>query len=79
LVNEAELSAHGSVEAWTTVRVAAAGFQPPYRIGYVKLDDGPRLLTRFDFDPAQRLERRSRVTIERSAADGLLRAHPEQA
>jgi hypothetical protein len=61
------------------VRVAAAGFQPPYRIGYVKLDDGPRVLALFASDAAERVGRAGRVIIERSATDGLLRAGPEEA
>jgi uncharacterized OB-fold protein len=76
-VDETPLSPRGSVEASTTVRVAAAGFHPPYRIGYVKLDDGPRVLALFEFDPTERVVRGSRVIVGRSEADGLLRARPE--
>ncbi len=61
------------------MRVAAAGFQPPYRIGYVKLDDGPRVLTLFASDAAEWVGRATRVTIEQSATDGLLRAVPVRA
>ena len=58
---------------------SGSGFQPPYRIGYVKLDDGPRVLTLFASDAAEWGRTSHFVTIEQSATDGLLRAVPVRA
>lgn len=40
----ARLAASGKLQAWTTIRTPPAGFDGDYRIGYVTLDDGPRVL-----------------------------------
>jgi uncharacterized OB-fold protein len=77
-VEEAEVSPAGVVEASTTVRVAGAGFAPPYRIGYVKLDDGPRVLALFMCPVSERIAHGRRVRVERGD-DGLVRAWPEPA
>jgi uncharacterized OB-fold protein len=77
-VEEAHVSPSGSVEAATTVRVAGSGFAPPYRIGYVKLDDGPRVLALFMCAISERVAHGRRVRVERST-DGLVRAWPESA
>lgn len=33
----------GRVEAWTRIHVAPKKFSTPYLVGYVRLDDGPRI------------------------------------
>jgi uncharacterized OB-fold protein len=45
---ESILGGRGRLYAWTIVRAAAEGFDPPYALGYVLLDDGPRVLARLD-------------------------------
>lgn len=77
-VEEAQVSPAGSVEASTTVRVAGAGFGPPYRIGYVKLDDGPRVLALFECAVSERIAHGRRVRVDRSE-DGVVRAWPDPA
>lgn len=39
-----ELSGRGTLQAFTTIRVAPAGFEPPYLLGFVVLEEGPRVL-----------------------------------
>jgi uncharacterized OB-fold protein len=76
-LDEYGLAPNGSVEASTTVRIAASGFEPPYRIGYVKLDAGPRVLALFAFDMNERVAWGRRVAVGLGAADGLLQARAE--
>lgn len=47
-VEPAELPRTGRIFAHTTVRMPSANFKPPYSIGYVQLDGGPRVFAHFD-------------------------------
>jgi uncharacterized OB-fold protein len=73
-----EMEAHviapvGSVEAWTTVRVATPGFKAPYALGYIRLDAGPRVLAGIAVDgPA--IGRRVSVSVDGEAGLPVARA-----
>lgn len=40
------LSGRGSLYSWTTVRVGPSGFDAPYALGFVVLEEGPRVLAK---------------------------------
>jgi uncharacterized OB-fold protein len=61
----------GVIEAFTTIHVASAGFEPPYMIAYAKLDAGPRLLVRFDGGDDMTIAQTCRVVV-RPAEPGAL-------
>jgi uncharacterized OB-fold protein len=42
----------GTVESYTTVHVAPAGFKGPYDVGIVKLDEGPNVVAQLVGDGA---------------------------
>jgi len=49
-----ELSGNGEVETFTVIYVPAEGFNPPYIVGLVKLEEGPRVVANIiDVDPEQ--------------------------
>jgi uncharacterized OB-fold protein len=55
-VNQVELSATGTVWAWTAVTAAPPGYlgEVPYGFGVVELPEGVRVITRFtESDPAR--------------------------
>jgi len=52
-VEPVELPKTGTIFAHTTVRMPAANFKPPYSIGYVELDGGPRIFAHFEVSPEQ--------------------------
>lgn len=70
-----ELSPGGQIEASTTVHVAASGFDAPYVLGYVKLDEGPRVLASIAMTSEAAAGRR--VVLLIGAGDGLPHARPE--
>lgn len=41
-----EVEPSGVIETMTVIRVGPAGFDPPYVVALVRLDDGPRLMGR---------------------------------
>jgi uncharacterized protein len=43
-VAEARFGPHGTVVASTVLRVGVPGYDPPYSVAYVDLEDGPRVL-----------------------------------
>jgi uncharacterized OB-fold protein len=46
----AVLSSGGKIETWTTVHRAPPGFEAPYVLAWVALDEGLRVLARCDPD-----------------------------
>jgi hypothetical protein len=53
----------------TTVYVPVPGRTPPYRIAYVDLDDGPRVVADLDTPPGRPAPRRVRLTGTSPAGD----------
>jgi uncharacterized OB-fold protein len=56
------------------VRVAAPGFEAPYRIGYVRLDEGPRVLVQLSSESEAVLRPGHEVVVQSSGVDAILRA-----
>ena len=67
----------GVVWASTVVRIAIPGFSPPYGLAYVDLDQGPRILARYDMVD-QVLPVGSRVVVEDFDESGTARIRPDQ-
>lgn len=44
----ASVEPRGRVESWTVIRAAPDRFPVPYRMAYVRLDAGPRVLARLE-------------------------------
>jgi uncharacterized OB-fold protein len=42
-MHEIELSPYGVIETWSMVHVASKKFEVPYRVSYVRLDNGLRI------------------------------------
>ncbi len=58
-----EVGGGAQVDAWTVVhRSAGPGFDPPYVLARVRLDEGPLLLSRLDGPPGHRCGERVRLT-----------------
>lgn len=66
---DATFGPEGTVWSSTVVRVAVPGRTPPYAVGYIDLDDGPRVLCHFS-DTETRAPVGSRVSICGSTNDG---------
>jgi uncharacterized OB-fold protein len=62
-------SGNGRLLAWTTVRTAATGFglEPPYLVGLVRLDEGPRVFGVLD---SQAVSLAVDARVHRVAASG---------
>ncbi len=70
----AEFSPAGRITTFTVVRVAAAGFRPPFVVAMVELDQGPWVMgtvkgIRPDAATMSLIGRRVKVGSERAAAD----------
>lgn len=69
-----QVSPIGSLEVFTTVRVAAPGFEAPYRIGYVRLEEGPRVLVQLSDQSPEEPSAGDPVVVRQHQADGILHA-----
>jgi uncharacterized protein len=84
-IPEERLSPAGTVHAVTTVHMAPPGFEAPYRLAWVDLDDGVRVFAQLDCDSEPAVGARVITTTKllRTRSDGTaLHGHafePERA
>src|SRR5262245_44398566 len=70
-MSDAALEPVGRVESFSDVHIAPACFGTPYRIGYVRLASGPRVVTRFIGELASMADPRNATVSISPAPAGL--------
>ena len=73
-INDVELSRSGTLYSYSIVHAARKGWQSPYTIAYVDLDDGVRVCGQLDRDPHREPQLDARVQLKvgplREGSDG---------
>jgi uncharacterized OB-fold protein len=76
VINEVELARTGTLYSYAIVHAARKGWQSPYVIAYIDLDDGVRVCGQMDHSPNQELPLGSRVSLKvgrlRESSDGTI-------
>lgn len=78
-VEETTFVATGEVWASTCLRVRVPGYQPPFAVAYLVLDDGPRVLVHTPGDQPLVPGTRARVTAVSAAGDLVAESTEEDA
>ena len=75
-----DVSGRGRIYSFSVVhRPATPGFRVPYVVGIVELDEGPRMLTNLDVDPAEvRIDMPVEVAFEDAGELALYRFRPRR-
>lgn len=66
-----DVAPRGRVESYSDVRIAPPELKPPYRIAYVRLDAGPRVVARLEGELSQLLDPTDRIVQLTIAHNGL--------
>ena len=75
-IEPASFGPEGTVWASTTVRIPIPGRTPPYRLAYVDLDEGPRVLAHVPGEDLVPLMVGSRVAVVSMSPEGDLEVMP---